>query len=133
MKQSVYVFDFDGTLADLGTRSPYSYADTGEDDPITETIHLLNTIIPIYKIIILTGRKEKWRNITIEWLKKYVPEFDTTNLIMQESDPAEKNHIFKEKKLRELCNTYNIMGVFDDNPDIEAVCKRLGIRFYLCK
>lgn len=48
-------------------------------------------------------------------------------LIMQEWSTAEKNHIYKEKELVKLQERYNIVAIFDDNPDLIPVCKRLWI------
>jgi hypothetical protein len=44
---------------------------------------------------------------------------------MQEKSQADKNHVFKEGKLRELQKVYDIIAVFDDNPALVPVCKKL--------
>ena len=46
-------------------------------------------------------------------------------IIMQEKSQADKNHIFKEEKLRELQKEYDIIAVIDDNPYLVPVCKKL--------
>ena len=46
---------------------------------------------------------------------------------MQEKSQADKNHIFKREKLIELKEKYDIIAMFDDNPDLIPVCKELWI------
>lgn len=44
---------------------------------------------------------------------------------MQPGSVAKKNHIWKEEKLLQLMEEYEIMALVDDNPDMQDVCKRL--------
>jgi hypothetical protein len=46
-------------------------------------------------------------------------------LIMQEGSTAKKNHIFKREELIKLKERYDIVALFDDNPDLIPVCKEL--------
>lgn len=78
------------------------------------------------KIIILTWRKHKdYFDITFQWLKDNEIPFDKIH--MQPWSTAEKNHIFKGKALKKLQETYDIIAMFDDNPDMIPVCKELWI------
>jgi hypothetical protein len=72
---------------------------------------------------VLTGRKEKHREITEQWL--YDNDFMIDEVIMQSKPMAEKNHIFKEKELIKLQERYDIVAMFDDNTDLIPVCKKL--------
>jgi hypothetical protein len=38
---------------------------------------------------------------------------------------AKKNHIFKREELIKLKERYDIVALFDDNPDLVPVCKEL--------
>lgn len=78
-------------------------------------------------ILILTGRKEKYRAMTEKWLYENAIEYD--KLIMQEKSMADKNHIYKEEKLLELQKEYDIRMVYDDNFKVGEVCARLKIPF----
>ena len=77
------------------------------------------------RIIVLTGRKEKYRKLTEKWL--YDNDFMIDEIIMQSKSQADKNHIFKREKLIELKEQYEIIALFDDNPDLIPVCKELWI------
>jgi len=46
---------------------------------------------------------------------------------MQKGNTAKKNHLYKKERLIELKERYEIIAMFDDNPDMIPVCKELGI------
>lgn len=131
MKPKAIIFDLDGTLCSLSDSSnPYNH--DGEEVIIPRMRFILNSMtewdyeLDAPEIIILTGRKQKdYRKITIKWLDDN--GIYPTKLIMQEKSQADKNHVFKEGKLRELQKVYDIIAVFDDNPALVPVCKKLWI------
>lgn len=52
---------------------------------------------------------------------------------MQEDSKTVKGDIFKAEMLSELMDQYEIRWVFDNDPEMEVICKALGIPLYLCK
>lgn len=128
MKPKAIIFDLDGTLCTLSDSSnPYNH--DGEEVIIPEMRFILQSFhSPFLDKILLTGRKKKeYWYITEKWLKDNDMAFDFDRIIMQEKSQADKNHVFKEEKLRELQKEYDIIAVFDDNPDLVPVCKKLWI------
>lgn len=128
MKPKAIIFDLDGTLCTLSDSSnPYNH--DGEEVIIPEMRFILQSFhSPFLDKILLTGRKKKeYWYVTEKWLKDNDMAFDFDRIIMQEKSQADKNHIFKEEKLRELQKQYDIIAVFDDNPDLVPVCKKLWI------
>lgn len=128
MKPEAIIFDLDGTLCTLSDSSnPYNH--DGEEVIIPEMRFILQSLhLPFVDKILLTGRKKKeYWYITEKWLEDNGMAFDFDRIIMQEKSQADKNHVFKEEKLRELQKQYDIIAVFDDNPDLVPVCKKLWI------
>lgn len=126
MKPKAIIFDLDGTLCELwDSANPYNH--DGEEYVIREMKYIVETFEnTLTKIIILTGRKMKdYLKITDKWLRESDIIYD--ELIMQEWSTAEKNHIYKEKELVKLQEQYDIVAMFDDNPDLIPVCKKLWI------
>ena len=131
MKESCVIFDLDGTLCELKLEHNKNIH-TWYELPIINMLDKLESewYMLDVNIYILTGRKEKHRYITIAWLEKYNIKYEY--LIMQDWNTAQKNHIFKEEKLKEILKEKNIRMVYDDNPEVGEVCKRLKIPFYPC-
>lgn len=128
MKPKAIIFDLDGTLCTLSDSSnPYNH--DGEEVIIPEMRFILQSFhSPFLDKILLTGRKKKeYWYITEKWLEDNGMAFDFDRIIMQEKSQADKNHVFKEEKLRELQKEYDIIAVFDDNSDLVPVCKKLWI------
>ena len=128
MKPKAIIFDLDGTLCSLSdSTNPYNH--DGEEVIIPEMRFILQSFhSPFLDKILLTGRKKKeYWYITEKWLEDNGMAFDFDRIIMQEKSQADKNHVFKEEKLRELQEAYDIIAVFDDNPALVPVCKKLWI------
>ncbi len=131
-KPLLYVFDLDWTLIKSNPEET-KYIHSVDDEPIIPTVHLFNQLCASNTdVAVLTGRKSKdWSDVTIDWMNKYTYSKEKYRIILQ-PEPTQKNHIFKEQVLRKLLEEYTIIGMFDDNPAMVDVCKRLGIRLYLC-
>lgn len=123
MKTKAVVLDLDGTLCELKPESE-QHNHTWNEKPIDFMYHVYLGMVA-FKLIILTGRKEKYREITEKWLYDQDIMFD--ELIMQEKSQADKNHVFKREKLIELQERYEIVAMVDDNPMIIPICKELWI------
>lgn len=125
-KRKAIVVDLDWTLCELWDSSnPYNH--DWEEIIIPWMCTMINSMY-IYNqdTIILTGRKKnEYQSVTVKWLSDNGILHD--RLIMQEWNTAEKNHVFKKKKLEELKEQYDILFVVDDNPDMIPVCKELWI------
>jgi hypothetical protein len=124
------VFDLDGTLCEIADPSHPNIHTWNEK--VTKHVAKITDIHKdhwnLYRIIILTGRKEKeYWDLTRKWLKDNGIYYD--HLLMQEWNTAEKNEVFKEKKLLEIAKFYDIDCVFDDNPKVTDICRKLGIHF----
>lgn len=127
MKPKAIIFDLDWTLCNLSDSSnPYNHDWKEVLIPEMKEIFLAFNYRNKIARIILTGRKRKdYWSITEKWIEENLWSCD--ELIMQERSMGEKNHIFKHKKLIELKEKYEIIALFDDNPDLIPVCKDLWI------
>lgn len=123
------VFDLDWTLCEIGESSnPYNH--DGEELPTWLYEREITKYPDSYAVIILTWRKRReYGKITENWLHQYHILFDM--LIMQEWGQAKKNHIYKEEALKSLMKEYEIVMLYDDNPDVWEVCERLWVPFRL--
>lgn len=131
MKQKAIIVDLDWTLCELKEFDD-RYNHTWDEkliDYMYEELYKEWFLLDV-DIIILTWRKEKFREITKSWLINNFVWFD--RLIMQEGSMAKKNEVFKEEQLKELMEEYDIHMVYDDNPKVWEVCQRLSLPFNPC-
>lgn len=128
MKQKAIVLDLDGTLCDLNPESEKNNH-TWDEKAIDFMYDIYLSAWASHRIIVLTGRKEKYRVITAKWLLDN--DYHIDELIMQKGSMAQKNHIFKEQELVKLQEIYDIRFMIDDNPEMQEVCKRLWIPLLL--
>ena len=135
----IVVFDLDNTLADHRHREyliprpdMMGYASNWDrfslacekDTPIMANIALLVALSRHYRIFILTSRGEVAYAETAAWLSRFQIPYD--RLIMR----GEKEHRppaeVKRDWIRNI-GTENILCAFDDNPDVCAAIRSMGV------
>ena len=111
-KQDTVLFDIDGTIADIAHRrvfldqSPPDWASfndaMGADTPNAPVVSLYRSLwnAGTYDIILVTGRNERFRKITQQWLAWNEIPFD--RLIMRADKDNRADHIIKEEILNAL-------------------------------
>lgn len=132
--EKAYIFDIDDTLSNtehrqhLAVRGDWEafYAEQGKDTP-TPLVRILNTLACTSKIILLTGRPERYRDQTLEWLRKHNITFDYLKM-----RPTNKTFI-KDAVLKEsiYCKDikpfYEVLAVFEDRKQCVDMWRALGL------
>ncbi|MFN8670938.1 MAG: AAA family ATPase [Candidatus Sericytochromatia bacterium] len=120
------ICDMDGTLALIDHRNAYNAAKC-EDDLLNESVaNVVNSYYKNdYKILLVSGRKEEFREQTENWLKKYKIPYHL--LIMRKEGDYRKDNIVK----KELFDTYikdkyYIEFVLDDRDQVVEMWRDLG-------
>lgn len=126
-----YLFDLDGTLADLSHRSPYDTAKCLDDavrEPVRNVLVALaatNTV----EIVIVSGRKDTYRDLTEQWLQ--ANEIPYHALFMRKAHDNRGDDVVKREIFNtHIRDTYAVMGVFDDRPRVIREWKRLGLTVF---
>ena len=136
------IFDIDGTIANNNHRYHYM---TGEkkdragflskmayDEPIQSVITLIQIIFKsrsplVFQIILVTGRSERYRGVTQDWLEKYqVPYY---KLLMRRDNDHRKDWDIKEEILQTLIKQFGKKPVFvvDDRQQVVDLWRRHDI------
>lgn len=126
-KEIVVLCDVDGTIAIHGDRSPYDEFKAGEDTPNRHVIDLLRLLYMIgYKIIYVSGRKERGRKITELWMSFHdVPHGE---LLMRETHDRRHDYEVKEEIYRTKIEPfYDVWFVLDDRQQIVDQWRLMGL------
>lgn len=126
-----YIVDIDGTIAtNDGHRGFFEWDKVGEDKPIQNVIDIINMLYKTgNRIILLSGRDEVCFNETVEWCHKHGVNFD--QLYMRPKGSFEKDRYVKLDLFNEhIRNQYNVLGVFDDRPQVALLWYDLGLTLF---
>lgn len=129
-----YIFDLDGTLADLSHRKHFIEGDQkdydafydacDEDLPILNIIEIAKELDGKNDIIIVSGRSDRVRKKTIEWLDKH--EIFPKALYMRKHGDHRPDDEVKLEILS-LLNKEDIIAVFDDRDRVVKMWREQGL------
>lgn len=117
-KKRAIICDIDGTVArfDPTIRTPYEHEKSDQDLPHQHVIDLLNIIrfgATDVDILMVSGRYDKHREITYDWLQKHKVPFN--RLFMRDDDDNRPDNIVKmEIYTNNIEKHYDILFVLDD-------------------
>lgn len=138
------VMDIDGTLANIEHRLDYVRSkpknwkafDAGipndeVNEPVAEVLYSLRSAGSgnQNKIIFASGRNERSRSATVDWLKKYSLWEDDSKLYMRKADDFRNDSIVKREILDEIIADYGKKPdmVFEDRPRVVNMWRDAGI------
>ncbi len=143
MPKKTIIFDVDGTLADIWHRRKFleqvnpdwkSFNEKmGDDTPNAPIVELYKTLWDTgkYNIVITSGRSEKDRKITEQWLVWNEIPFE--NLEMRQDNDNRADYIIKEEILKKLiAEGRDILFVVDDRQQVVDMWRRNGIHCLQC-
>lgn len=125
-KPTAYIFDVDGTLAQMDGRSPYEWEKVGEDHT-REDVCVMATMLKEagHKIIIFTGRDGACEEETKHWLWKNAIHWDHFDI--RPEGNTEKDAVIKRRMFDAIKDDYNILGVFDDRNQVVEMWRSMGL------
>lgn len=121
------IFDIDNTLAYSPHRHPYKCTDSEilADKPILACMEVLKLFMSNtnrYKVVFLTGRNERFREVSTKWLIKQLSVFrEDINLYMRDERDFRPDYTVKYEKLEKIrkdFEVYNLLCVFDDRKSV---------------
>ena len=135
-----FAFDLDGTLADGDHRLHHIKKDPKDwatyfaacwaDKPIAHNIAILRALSMHYDVFILTGRSDEVREMTMAWLKQYIPDvsFWHSDVYMREAGDHRNDDVLKILMLENLkLRGYNVLAAFDDRDRVVAAWRGAGV------
>lgn len=143
MLKKTIIFDIDGTLADISHRRPFVTSATpnwkkfndlmGEDIPNRPVVNLYKTLHETKKflMILVTGREEKYRKITEQWLIWNNIPFE--KIYMRKTKDFRKDDIVKKDILNKLRQQgHEIEFAVDDRDSVVKMWRDNNITCFQC-
>lgn len=132
---SVVVFDIDGVLADHRHRIHYiaeapkdweAYYDGMVSDPTHDyLVDCLKSHAAEGCVILATGRPEKYRNRTCDWLERVGIYYSVSDLLMRADGDFRPNPEVKEQHALQIIMDYSVIHMaYEDDPRSVAVWKK---------
>lgn len=125
------IVDIDGTVADCtGVRNPYDTTKYHLDEPKWDVIKIVQDYayrsIP-KKIIFVSGRDAKFKEVTYEWLMEWV-KVPIEGLFMRPEGDTRRDDIVKLELFEtHIRGKYNIWTVLDDRDRVVKAWRSIGL------
>ena len=120
------ICDIDGTLALQNGRGPYEFEKAGGDD-VNEAIAAILRRFEGHRKIFVTGREEKYRDMTVEWL--YNADIGIWHRLLMRPTGDKRNDTIIKREIyeREIAGKFNVEYCLDDRDRIVALWRSLGL------
>jgi len=144
----LWVFDIDNTLANVHHRWDHLRNGKKEWDqffakqhldepyqPVLDVLHALANDRLGDEIIVVTGRDERFREVSLEWLNRHVEWFNNENLYMRPAGNREDDDVLKVKIIKTWLQrhpSYKVGAIFDDRHRIIDAFRAEGWYTFEC-
>lgn len=125
------ICDLDGTLALLGKRNPFDASTCAQDELNLPVAHYLRSLKELgMEIFYFSGREDKYRGQTIDFLGKHELHFHK-ELVMRETGDFTKDAIIKEAMFEQhIRDKFNVHVVLDDRDQVVEKWRELGLNVF---
>jgi phosphoglycolate phosphatase-like HAD superfamily hydrolase len=130
----IAVVDIDGVVADVrhrlhhieGRRKHWGafFAGAGEDPPHPEGLAVVATLAADHEVVFLTGRPERLRAVTEEWLDAH--GIGGRRLVMRDARDHRPAPVFKLDEIARLAGSRSVAIVVDDDARVLAALRAAG-------
>jgi predicted kinase len=122
------IVDIDGTLAKMGDRSPYDWSRVGEDESVEAVVNAVKAAYDFGReVIVMSGRDGSCRDITIEWLLKYLPKMNVALFMRKAGDSRADNIVKLELFDNFVRKNYDVEYVLDDRDQVVRMWRSIGL------
>lgn len=125
---SAIICDIDGTLATMVDRSPYDFMRAGEDLLNHNVANLIAAGLAEH-IIIMSGRDEECRDVTVDWLKRHGVGY--SELLMRSRGDVRKDTVAKRELYDKYVHgKYRVLYAVDDRFSVVDMWRDLGFQVF---
>lgn len=141
MRANIIICDIDGTIADCEHRRHYVttkpknydafYEEVMDDAPINRVLGLLDVLMDYegsqFELVFVTGRPERCRADTVEWLRRQHLYPSDYKLFMRKDGDHRQDYIVKQEILDTKINKNEVWLVLDDRKQVVDMWRRNGL------
>jgi len=144
--KDIIVCDLDGTLCDISHRTHWVQVPSGvrknwdaffsevPNDTVNEAVaEVLERFQDKYKIIFCSGRPERCRSDTMQWLHEHTDLFNYDKelyLYMREDGDFRRDDIVKQEILYKYIDRDRVLFVLDDRDQVVDMWRRNGLHCF---
>jgi phosphoglycolate phosphatase-like HAD superfamily hydrolase len=138
--KELVLLDLDGTLCDSAHRVHLAqnkdwdgfHSLLVEDQPNYDIVWFLANLPPFAEVVVVTGRPEKWRKATEEWLAKHGLSAYVDEMLMRPDHDYRQDHELKVAMLDETFGsreewTRRTMFALDDRDKVVEAYRNAGV------
>jgi hypothetical protein len=128
------VVDIDGVVADVRHRLhhiesspkdwPAFFAAAAKDPPLAEGVARVRELMEGHEVVYLTGRPERLRRVTEEWLRRQGIGGGT--LVMRRHGDFRPAKVTKTEEVARLARGREVAVLLDDDPDVCEALRSAG-------
>lgn len=128
-KPKAIMVDIDGTLALAENRNVYDGSQVNTDTPYTHIVDLVKLLINAgFALVLMSGRDEKWRSSTLQWIRECTGLPVNGPLYMRKDDDKRPDTVVKRELYEaNVYGKYDVRYVIDDRPCVCAMWRDLGL------
>jgi len=134
-----YIFDIDDTLSDSSHREHLINGETKYwdlyyggliyDPPMRSTVAILKALDEAgHRIILCTGRPERYRDLTVQWLQTHDIPADALYMRQKSEQYLRNAEIKRILLLQIISDGYVPEAVFEDNPHSVEMWREAGLQ-----
>lgn len=140
MKQPAILIDLDGTLANIDERRQMFikdknwdlfYAKISEDKLNSWCLEIIKKFKADYRIVLLSGRRGCYREVTAKWLARFNVPYDLL-LLRAESDYRPDDVVKFEIYESEIKEIFDVLFVVDDRDSVVKMWRKMGLTCLQC-
>ena len=144
----LWVFDIDNTLANVHHRWSHLKGEKKDWEtffslqhldepyqPVLDVLHALANDRLGDEIIVVTGRDERFRKVSLEWLNRHVEWFSNDKLFMRPGGNREDDDVLKVKIVKNWLQrhpNYRVGAIFEDRHRIIDAFREEGWYTFEC-
>lgn len=128
---TVVMVDIDGTVALMGSRSPFDESRVHEDRPNLPVIVAVRAMHAAgHELVFCSGRTDACRDATETWLKEHIG-VPYAALHMRAHGDGRKDSVVKREIFdREIRHRWNVVAAFDDRKQVVDMWRSLGLTVF---